>query len=93
MDLFEWRKLAYLIIVVYYTRFLKIAKLDIATANAVIQRCKNIFTRHGVPEEVLRTMGHSSTPMHSVGSQINTSFTMEPAALIIQGVMERLNEG
>ena len=77
MDLFEWQKLTYLIIVDYYPRFIEKAKLDRATADAVILHCKNIFSRHSIPEEVLlRIMGHSFTPMHSVGSQKGTSFTM-----------------
>ena len=57
MDLFEWKKLAYLIIVDYYSRFIEIAKLDIATADAVKQRCKNVFSRHGIPEEVVTDNG------------------------------------
>ena len=36
MDLFEWQKLAYLIIVEYYSRFIKIAKLDRATAASAV---------------------------------------------------------
>ena len=36
MDLFEWKKPVYIIIMDYYSRFTKIAKLDRATAEAVI---------------------------------------------------------
>ena len=57
MDLFEWQKLAYLIIVDYYSRFIEIAKLERTTADAVIQHCKNIFSRHGIPEEVVTDNG------------------------------------
>ena len=57
MDLFEWKKFAYLIIVDYYSRFIKIAKLDGTTAEVVIQRCKNIFSRHGIPKEVVTDNG------------------------------------
>ena len=32
---------------------MKIAKLDKTMADAVIQRCKIIFSRHGIPEEVV----------------------------------------
>ena len=53
MDLFEWEKLTYIIIVDYYSRFIEIAKLDKATIDAVIQHCKNIYSRHGIPEEVV----------------------------------------
>ena len=37
----------------YYSRFIKIAKLDRAMAESVIQRCKNVFSRHGIPKEVV----------------------------------------
>ena len=57
MDLFEWKKLGYLIIMDYYSKFIEIAKLDRATAAAVIQHCKNIFLRHGIPEEVVMDNG------------------------------------
>ena len=48
IDVFEWQKLVYLIIMNYYSRFIKIAKLDRTTAEAEVQRCKNIFSRHGI---------------------------------------------
>ena len=48
MDSLEWKKLAYLIIVDYYSKFMEIVQLDRATAEAVVQLCKNIFSRHGV---------------------------------------------
>ena len=57
MDLFEWKKLAYLIMMDYYSRFIEIARLDRATADAVIQCCKNIFSRHAIPEEVVTNIG------------------------------------
>ena len=47
----------YLIIVEYYSRFIKIVKLDKTAAEAVIQHCKNIFSRHGIPEEVVTNNG------------------------------------
>ena len=57
MGLFEWQKLVYSIIVDYYSRFIEIAKLERTTAEAVIQCCKNIFSRHGIPEEVVTDNG------------------------------------
>ena len=53
MDLFEWKKLAYLIIMDYYSRFIEIAELDKTTAEAVIQRCKKIFSRSSILEVVV----------------------------------------
>ena len=57
MDLFEWQKFVYLVIVDYYSRFIEIAQLDKTTAEAVIQSCKNIFSRHGIPKEVVTNNG------------------------------------
>ena len=42
----------------YYFIFIKIAKLDGATADAVIQRCKNIFSRQGILEGPLLKKGN-----------------------------------
>ena len=57
MDLFEWQKHTYLIIMDYYSRFMEIAKLDKMPTEAVIQRCENIFSRYGIPEEVVTDNG------------------------------------
>ena len=51
--LFEWKKLTYLIIVDYYSKFIEIAQLDKTTVEAVIQHCNNIFSRHSIPKEVV----------------------------------------
>ena len=73
MDLFEWKKLAYPIIVDYYSRFKEISKLDRTTAEAVIQHYKNIFSRHGILEEVVTDNG-SQFDSNFVGSLKSTSF-------------------
>ena len=58
MDLFEWQKLVYLIIVDYYSRFIEIAQLDKTKAEVVIQHCcKNILSKHSIPEEVVMNNG------------------------------------
>ena len=57
IDLFEWKTLVYYIIVDYYSRCIEIAKLYRTTAEAVTQWCKNIFSRHRIPEEVVTANG------------------------------------
>ena len=57
MGLFEWQNLVYFIIMDYYSKFIEIAKLDKAMADAVIQCCKIIFWRHGIPEEFVTDNG------------------------------------
>ena len=56
-DLFEWKKATYLLIVDYYSRWIKIAKLTGLTANSVINHTKSIFARYGIPEKVISDNG------------------------------------
>lgn len=49
-DLFNWKKLTYLLIVDYYSRWIEIARLESTTAACVIQHTSSIFVRHGIPE-------------------------------------------
>ena len=57
MDLFEWRRIMYLIIIDYYSWLIEVAKLDRATAIQVVTHCKSVFARHGIPEEVVSDNG------------------------------------
>ena len=57
MDLFEWKKATYLIIVDYYSRFIEVARLTRMTAEEVIRHCKSVFARHGIPERVITDNG------------------------------------
>ena len=52
-DLFEWKKVDYLLVVDYYSRYIEIAKLTSTSANSVIAHLKSIFSRHGIPETVM----------------------------------------
>ena len=56
-DLFEWEKRTYLLVVDYYSRYIKIALLNRTTAVDVITHMKSIFTRHGIPERVMSDNG------------------------------------
>ena len=93
MGLFEWQKLVYLIIVDYYSRLIEIAKLDIATADAVIQHCKNIFSRPGIPEEVVTDNGSHFDSNSFRRFSKEYQFHHITTVCIIHGIMERLNEG
>ena len=57
MDVFEWKKLTYPIIVDYYFRFMEVTKLVNTLAGSGILRCKNIFSRYGTPEKVVTDNG------------------------------------
>jgi transposase InsO family protein len=57
MDLFEYNKLPYLLVVDYYSRYIEIAKLSSTTSANVINHIKSIFSRHGIPESVMSDNG------------------------------------
>ena len=41
----------------YYSRLIEVAKLDNISVGSVILLCKIIFSRHGIPEEVVTDNG------------------------------------
>ena len=57
MDIFEWEKCSYLLMVDYYSRFIEVTRLGGLSTEAVIGAVKGIFARHGVPEEVVSDNG------------------------------------
>ena len=50
----EWDKTTYLLIIVYYSRWIKIGKL---TANSVVNHTKSIFARYGIPKTIISDNG------------------------------------
>jgi transposase InsO family protein len=51
-DLFEWNGGSYVLVVDYYSRYWEIAVLHSTTSTAVINKLRQIFARHGIPETV-----------------------------------------
>ncbi|KAL0174321.1 hypothetical protein M9458_030289 [Cirrhinus mrigala] len=56
-DLFFWEKTTYLLVVDYFSRYIEVARLNVATANTVIAALKDVFSRHGIPETVMSDNG------------------------------------
>ncbi len=52
MDLFDYKREQYIVIVDYYSRYIEVLHLLSTTASAVIQAVKATFARHGIPEIV-----------------------------------------
>ena len=48
-----WNNEQYLIIVDYYSRFFEFEKLHTLTSQTVINKLKNIFERHGIPQTLI----------------------------------------
>ena len=59
---------------VSYNYGLEIGRPDKEMADAVILHCKNIFSRHGIPDKVVINNGLQFDSNASVGSQKCTSF-------------------
>ena len=53
VDLCEFRGLQYLVIVDYYSRYIDLAHLPKITSSTVVNKVKNSFTHHGIPETVI----------------------------------------
>ena len=56
-DLFEWKKVDYVLVVDYYSRYIEVDKLTSTSATSVITHLKSIFSRHGIPETVISDNG------------------------------------
>ena len=50
-DLCQFGPKTYLIIVDYYSRWIEIKHLTTTTSSAVINKCRQVFAAHGIPEE------------------------------------------
>ena len=57
VDLYEFRGLHYLVIVDYYSRYIDLAHLPKITSSTVVNKVKNSFTHHGIPETVISDNG------------------------------------
>ncbi len=53
VDLFHFNQADYMLCVDYFSKFPEIAKLTQTTSQHVITALKSIFTRHGIPDEVV----------------------------------------
>ena len=67
-DLFERRKVDYLLVVDCYSRYIEVAKLTSTTAASVISHLKSILSHYGIPETVTSENG----PQYS--ASVFTSF-------------------
>ncbi|GBN27399.1 Uncharacterized protein K02A2.6, partial [Araneus ventricosus] len=62
LDLFKYKNSWYLLISDYYTRYPEIARLDRLTSAEIINHCKSIFSRHGIPDVVRSDNGSQFDP-------------------------------
>ena len=56
-DLFEWQGENYLLVVDYFSRWIEISHVNNLTSQCVINSCKAIFARFGIPEVLFSDNG------------------------------------
>ena len=61
VDLCEFRGLHYLVIVDYNSRYIDLAHLPNITSSTVVNKMKNSFAHHGIPETVISDNGTQFT--------------------------------
>ncbi|XP_064483051.1 uncharacterized protein K02A2.6-like [Ornithodoros turicata] len=57
MDLFHCQGSWWLIVVDYYSRYPELVRLHSLSREAIVNHCKSIFARHGIPEVVISDNG------------------------------------
>lgn len=93
-DLFEWKKVEYLLVVDYYSHYIEIAKLTSTSAASVITHLESIFCRHGIPERVTSDNGphtdNSATAFEEFSKEYGfTHVTSSPKHPQANGAAER----
>ena len=56
-NLFQWNSTMYLVVIDYFSSYIKVANLTSTTTGHVKEKLKAIFARHGVPETVVTDNG------------------------------------
>ncbi|UYV73621.1 K02A2.6-like [Cordylochernes scorpioides] len=62
MDLFHYEGSEYLVVVDYFSRFIEVVRLTKLSSEAVVDHCKAIFARHGIPDIVISDNGPQFRP-------------------------------
>ncbi|UYV69566.1 K02A2.6-like [Cordylochernes scorpioides] len=62
MDLFHYEGSEYLVVVHYFSRFIGVVRLTKLSSEAVVDHCKAIFARHGIPDIVISDNGPQFRP-------------------------------
>ena len=57
IDLFEWKKTTYVLVVDYYSRYTEVCSLRSTSSASVIHKLKTVFARHGIPESLMSDNG------------------------------------
>lgn len=91
IDLFEWSKKNYLLIVDYFSRYIEVAELKVTSAESTIRAIKEPFAHHGYPETVVSDIGpqFSSETFRTFAKESSfTHITSSPRYLQANGESE-----
>lgn len=91
-DLFFWEKKNYLLVVDYFSRYIEVAHLNVASAETVVAALRDVFCRHGIPETVVSDNGpqYSGLPFKNFAMEYGfTHVTSSPRYPQSNGEAER----
>lgn len=91
-DLMEFKKVQYLVVVDYYSRYIELSKLESTSSASIINHLKSIMARHGVPETLVSYNGPQFSSKNLFYSPRTMGLAMLPAVLVMPREMKKLNE-
>ena len=91
-DLYDFQGASYILVVDYFSRYIKMQKLSSTTSSSIIIALKLIFARHGIPDVVVTDNGPNTPPVSLKHLQHPIIFPILPAAHTTQWEMEKRKE-
>ena len=88
-DLFEFKRVHYILVVDYFSRYPEIIKLRITTSAAIIVALKTILSRHGIPETIRSDSGPQYSSKDLVRTNAMQHVTSSPLYPQSNGQIER----
>ena len=84
--------MTYLIAVDYFSRYPEVVKLTTVTSQSVITALKSLFSRHGIPEEVVSDNGPQYSSQEFTDFSKAYNFRHTTSSPYIPQAMDTLNE-
>lgn len=76
VDIFSFKQKDYILVVDYYSKYPEISRLSDKTASTVIMHLKEIFARHGIPEQLFSdNMPFNSRKVHEFADEWRINLT------------------
>ena len=91
-DLFYWKGSAYILIIDYYSRYIKTAKLSSESSSEVIRHTKSILARHGIPKELVPDNGRQYSSLECKKFVREYEYCIQQVAQNIPNQLAKLSE-